>query len=52
MEDELTIGTRAGGGEAGEIDRRRHNESVVVVGVLANKIDAARGAEKFRRTAE
>ena len=41
IDADRAIVARSGGDEGGEIERRRHDESVVVVGVLADQVDPA-----------
>jgi hypothetical protein len=42
MDNELSVGARRSGYPAVEFSRRGQNETIVVVGVLANEIHAAR----------
>ena len=49
---EPPVVTRSGGDEGGEFERRRHDETVVVVGVLSDQVDSPRRAADFGRPAE
>ena len=48
IDPEPPVGPRRGGDEGGEFERRRHDEAVVVVGVLADQVDPPRRAADFR----
>src|SRR5438105_15899981 len=52
MHDETTVRARRNGSPAGELNRHRHYKAIVVVGVLANQIDASRRSEDARLPAE
>ena len=52
IDDELSILTRSDGDPAGEVNRHRHYESLVVVGMLADQVDAAGRAIDAGNTAE
>ena len=49
---EAPIRALRGGGQGGEFERRRHDESVVIVRMLADQIDAARRTADRRRATE
>ena len=52
VEDEFSIGTRGDCNIGGEGDGSGHDESVVVIGVFANQVDAAGRAENSGLIAE
>ena len=46
--EEAAVGARGDGDEGGEVDGGGHDEAAGVVGVLADEVDAAGGAEEAR----
>ena len=52
MDAQLAVGARRRRHPGRQLQRRRHDEAVVVIGVLADQIDAARRAIEPRRAAE
>ena len=52
IDAEPPVRPRRGGDEGGEFERRRHDEAVVVVGVLADQVHPPRRAADFRHAAE
>jgi len=49
VEDDLAVGARGDGCERGEVDGCGHDESLGVVGVFADEVDAAWGGKDLRR---
>ena len=52
IDGETPVGPGRSGGEGGELERRRHDEAVVVVGVFADEVDPAGRAADLRHAAE
>ena len=52
IDPEAPVGPLRGCGQSGEFERRRHDEAIVIVGVLADQIDAAWRATDRRRATE
>jgi hypothetical protein len=48
---DLAVGARAGGDVSRKIDRARHDETVIVIRMFADQIDASGRAKDARRPA-
>ena len=51
-DDQHAVVARRDGDMGRQVNRRRHHKAIVIIGMLANQVDATRRAEDARRRAE